>query len=266
MRNFQFCILLILLSCAITTVAPADESSGDEKIEDTKERIEEDVEDEEDGHHHHSKREKIVEDDEDVEGIIEAVFAILEVWGEYSIYVRYAAYPYATSSFHYNTSEKDNPEEDKGISLELSSEASWHLDNTYGQINKLAFRFSALNFELFNQTIFAGHEWFYSLSANGGLSFFVPNFAMDFYVGMFHLDFLHQVFFCFGAQVQIFFHPHLYLEVYNLNSIHKGLEFSYVSGCLSYALGRWGIGAGFNYSNFNGFAYLGPLIKISLWF
>jgi hypothetical protein len=207
-----------------------------------------------------------VEDDEDVEGIIQALFAFLEVWGEYSIYVRYAAYPYATSSYHYNTSEQDFPEENKGISLELSSEASWHLDNTYGQINKLTFRLLALNFNLFNQTIFAGHEWFYALSANGGLSLFVPNFAMDFYVGMFHLDFLHQVFFCFGGQIQLFFHPHLYFEVYNLNSIHKGLEFSYVSGCLSYALGRWGIGAGFNYSNYNGFAYLGPLIKISLWF
>lgn len=262
MWNIRLYILLILLSCAIVTAAPADENSGDDKIEDTKERIEEDVEDEE----HHSKHKTAEEDDEEAETIIEAVLAILQVWGEYSIFVRYAAYPYATSEYHYNTSEEDYPGEDKSISLELSSEASWHLDNTYGQINKLTFRFSALNVELFNQTIFAGTEWFYSLSANGGLSLFVPNFALDLYVGMFHLDFLHQVFFCFGAQVQIFFHPHLYLEVYNLNSIHKGLEFSYVSGCLSYALGRWGIGAGFNYSNFNGFAYLGPLIKISLWF
>jgi hypothetical protein len=54
--------------------------------------------------------------------------------------------------------------------------------------------------------------------------------------------------------------------VYNLDSIRKGLEFSYVSDCLSYALGRWGIGAGLNYSYFNGFGYLGSLIKISLWF
>jgi hypothetical protein len=267
MKKRKCCILLIFFSSVITAIAPADESPGDEKIEDTKERVEEDVEAEEG--HHHSRHPKMPEDADygsAIGGIFEAIFSILEVWGEYSLGVRYAAYPYATTLYHYNTSEMDFPEQDKILSLQLSSEANWHVGNTYGQNNKLSFRFSAFNFNLFNQNIFAEHQWLYAVSADGGLSFLAPNFALDLFLGAIHLDFLSQVFLSFGAQVLLFFRPHLYFEVYNLNSINGGLEFYYLSGCLSYALGRWGIGAGFNYSSYNGYGYFGPLIRLSLWF
>ena len=268
MKNIKFYILPILFSFAFTGVAPADESSGDKKIEDTKERVEEDVEDEE-GHHRHKEHPEMPADADygsAIAGIFEAIFNVFKVWGEYSFGARYAAYPYATTLYHYNTSQDDFPGAVKIYSIELSSEGNWHVGNTYGLNSKLSFRFSALNFNLFDQFVFAGHEWFNALSANGGVSFLAPNFSLDLFIGAFGLDFLDRVFLSFGAQVLLFFRPHLYFELYNLNSIYGGLEFFYISGCLSYALGRWGIGAGFNYSNFNGFSYLGPLIKVSLWF
>ncbi|HVO38420.1 MAG TPA: hypothetical protein VMV03_05250 [Spirochaetia bacterium] len=248
----------------------ADESSGDEKIKDTKkeigESVNEDNSDQEKSNDESKTRPTAEDSSNDQSPGGQLFLAILQIMMEYTFTARYAMYPYENGTYVYNTSVVDQPTEKKLFSVDFSSEAAWHVDSTFGEVNKVCFRFLGLNINLFNQFIFAGSEGFRALSANGGLCFFVPNFQLDLYVGIFRLDFVDRAFLSFGTQFQLFFHDRVYFEVYNLNSYYMGLEFSYVSGCLNYAFGRWGIGAGFNYSNYNGFEYLGPLIKLSLWF
>jgi hypothetical protein len=48
LRKGRFCILFVLFNCAIANVILADESSGDEKIKDTKKHIEETISENED--------------------------------------------------------------------------------------------------------------------------------------------------------------------------------------------------------------------------
>jgi hypothetical protein len=262
MRKIRISVLLILCSCIIANAAFADESSGDEKIKDTKKRIEEAINESEDD----SDAAASVEEDDDQQSLADLLFELIfKIWAGYSLSIRYAAYPYANPLYAYNISSLYLPEEHRIVSLELSADATWHLDNTYGEINKLCLRLSALNINLFNQFIFTRSEGFSALSANAGISFFFPNFMLDLFAGVFNLDFLDRVFASFGAKIQLFFSGHIYVEFYNLNSIYKGFTFTHAAGCLSYALGRWGIGIGFNYSNYAGFEYLGPFVKISLW-
>jgi hypothetical protein len=241
-------------------------SEGDEKIEETKDKIKEEAEKakEEERKRQEEKEEEEEEEEED-EG---SPFFELLFWYfiEYASKIRFADYPYEGSAdYYHNTSIYMAPEKEKIISLQLASDASYHFDETYAVTNRITGQITGIHANLFQQTIFSASESFSVVSLNGGLSFFLQDFILSGFVGFYKLNFLDDFLFSFGFMLQLFLPANFYIDFYNLNAVLIEVPFTHLAVSLNYAFWRFSIGLGYNFNKFVDVVYDGPCIKICFW-
>ena len=264
--KFIWIVLLLLLPLSMIP-AQDQEAEGDEKIEDTIKRIQEEAEEEEEG-----EAEGGAEDEGDSCAgcqIFGEIFREIlgELFWQYMFSVRFAPYPYAEQyAFRYSTLVFEPGEPGKVASIQASADLSTHFDGTYGNSNRLSAQLSALHFNLFNQTLFASSESLSILSLNGGLSLVIGGFDLSGFVGAYKVTTTDTFSVSMGLSSRIFLPGRLYLDLYSLYAfLNDTIRFVHLAANLNYMLWRFSIGGGYNYNNIVGFVYAGPCLKISFW-
>jgi len=271
---FLFFIIASLFYFFPSFTIESSETEGDEKIRETIERIKEEEEqiEEQEVEKEEADEGDEIRFDEDEGGFLgsfmgELMGQIFEALLQYSFTVRYAEYPYSASNdYIYNTSSLFYPEERNIFSLQLSTDFAYHFDETYSLINKMNAQISAVHINIFNQFIFSESEWFSIISGNAGLSFFLPNFMLNGYLGFFKLNFLERYLFSYGFSSKLFLLKNIYIDFYNINSTLGSLRFIHFAFSLNYAIRRFNIGIGYNYNDYAKVRYTGPCLKGSIWF
>jgi hypothetical protein len=260
-------IVLLLLVPLSTVSADDQDSEGDEKILETIRKIQEEEEQE--------KNYYDDDDDDDCSGcgllldgcleLLDAGFA--EIIWLYFASLRFAPYPYAAGAgYEFSSLEYRHFEKQKATSVCASADLSYHLDGTYGNVNRLAAQLSALHLNVFNQTIFATSESLSAVSVNAGMSLFIGNFDLNGFAGMYLLTTTGTCMFSTGLSSRIFLPWNLYLDVYSLNAFLNGrVRFVHLLASLNFSIWRFSIGAGYNYNSIVGDIYHGPCLKLSFW-
>jgi len=259
--------LLISFSAGLACAAD-DEKEGDRKIRDTIDRAEE-AED-------RAKRDdrETPSDPEEEErepglfGIIARAFfeAFFHVMFENASTLRFAAYPYSSASpYLYNTSTWILPEERKWVSLQVASDAANHLDGTWGNSNRLVAQLTGLHLNVYNLGIFSESEGLSVLSANAGITFFVPGFLLSGFLGGYTLDVLEATYLSFGFACQIFLPGHVHIDLFNVNAAIGYEIFSHWEGTVELSLWRFSLGAGWHHNVIAGTLYSGPCVRASFW-
>jgi hypothetical protein len=265
MKVILIILLLVLPLSAIT--AQDEEAEGDEKIEDTIRKIQEEAEAAEEG-------EEYSGDEEEGDSCVgceifgDIFFEILgELFFQYMALLRFAPYPYADQSlYRYSTLVSEPGEDGKIASLQTSVDLSIHFDGTYGNTNRLSAQLSALHFNLFNQTFFSRSESLTNLSLNGGLSLVIGGFHLDAFAGAYTITGIDSFVFSMGLGSRLFLPGGLYLDLYNLYAfLGDRIRFIHLVTSLNYTVWRFSFGAGYNYSSIVGDIYAGPCLKISFW-
>lgn len=254
--------LIVLLTLALFPLfADEEESEGDKKIKDTIRKIEE-AERERD-----SGRCKDDEDDAD-DGCFDACFDFLDfflAFLEYASLVRFAPYPYADAvDFDFSTLDYDDLEDYKIAYLQVGTDLSTHFDDTYGNTNRLTAQLSALQLNIFNQTIFSSNESLSFLSVNGGLSLLIRSVDLSGFAGAYFVITTGDAVFSTGLSCRIFFPGRIYLDVYGLYAF-LGEGILHVITSLNLAIWRFSIGLGYNYNQIVGDVYSGPCLKVNFW-
>lgn len=261
MKSCAFLALLLLFPLA-TGLADEGEGGGDQKIQDTIERIQEAQEDPEE-----QPDQDIDEEDEEQSLLFEILARIFaEIFWEYAFSVRFADYPYAENvDFFYSTTAFLDPWQTKAVSLSGASSLSYHFDGTAGNINRAGLHLGAFHLNIYNQNILSRHEAIAVLSANGGFSLILRGFALSGYLGVYRLSFLDTCQLSFGLASQIFLPAHLYLDIYNLNAVLNTVRFVHLTASLNWTARRFTAGLGYDYSNLAGFVYSGPCLRVGFW-
>ncbi len=187
----------------------------------------------------------------------------------YFINVRYSDYPYAgDTDYNFSGLSFGDNSPEKIAFLYSSLEASYlgkDIRDTYGATAKISGNFYSLNFNYFYHRIFSSEESISFYSLNGGIYFALANFTLTPFVGAFYVETVDEIRFSYGANLQIFFPGNYILDLYNINSSYGSLNFNHFSASLNYAVYRFNIGLGFNYNNYAGVSFSGPLVKLSFW-
>lgn len=256
--------LVLLALCGIAAGA----AEGDRKIRDT---IEEAEEAEERARKERRRPPREAEEDEEEPGlfglIARAFFeAFFHVVFENGVALRFAAYPYSRSSpFIYNTSTLIFPDERKWVSVELSADAASHLDGTWGNCNRLVAQLAGLHVNFYNLSVFAQTEGFSVLSANAGITFYVPNLMLSGFVGGYTLDVLENAYLSFGFSSQLFLPGRVHIEVFNVNAAIGDEVWSHWEATAGLSLRRLSLGAGWHHNSIAGALYSGPCLRAALW-
>jgi hypothetical protein len=265
MRLLWIVVLLTLPLCF--AVSQDQEKEGEEKIRDTIKQIQEEAEEE-------SEEETETEDEYDDDSCsgCQLFFDIfLDIFGElfweYAWAIRFADYPYAENSIYFhNASAFRYPREEKVVSLQAATDLSTHFDGTYGNINRISVQLTTLHANFYNQIIFAGSEWLSATSLNAGLTLSVQNFLLSAFAGGYKLNVLDNFILSFGFSSQFFLPAKFYLDLYNLNAVlNDKLQLIHWTVSLNYAIWRFSLGVGYNYSRFINSEYSGPSLKICFW-
>jgi hypothetical protein len=265
MKFLWITVLLTLpLFCA---VSQDQEKEGDEKIKDTIKQIQEEAEKE--------KEEEAETDDENDGDGCSGCQAFGEIFGdifseffwEYALSIRFADYPYAENAdYFHNTSIFRYPGADKVASLQAAADLSTHFDGTYGIVNRISAQLTTLHANFYNQSIFASSEWLSVMSINGGLSLSIQNFLLTCFAGGYKVNVLDNFILSFGLSSQLFLPARFYLDLYNLNAVlNDSIQFVHWTVSLNYALWRFSLGVGYNYSRFINSVYSGPSLKVCFW-
>jgi len=269
---FFLCIIASLFYFSPSFTINSSETEGDEKIRETIERIKEEEEQIEEQEVEKEEEDEVDEirfdEDSSLESFIgKLIGQIFKILFRYSFTVRYADYPYFAGNYYiYNTSSLFYPEERNIFSVQLSTDFAYHFDETYSLINKINAQISAVHINIFNQFIFSESEWFSIISGNAGLSFFLPNFMLNGYLGFFKLNFLERYLFSYGFSSKLFLPKNFYIDFYNINSTLGSLRFIHFAFNLNYSIRRFNIGIGYNYNDYAKDLYKGPCLKGSIWF
>jgi hypothetical protein len=157
----------------------------------------------------------------------------------------------------------------KIIFLNSSVEAAYlgkDINDTYGVTAKVSANLYSFHFNCFYQNIFSSEESLTLYSINGGYSFTAQNVMLTPFIGAFYIEPLEKARFSYGANLQIFFPDKYNLDLYTLNSWYGSLNFNNFSASLNRVFyNRLNIGMGFNYNNYAGVSFSGPIVKLSLW-
>ncbi len=156
----------------------------------------------------------------------------------------------------------------KIVFLNSSVEAAYlgkDIDDTYGVTAKISANLYNLHFNCFYQNIFSSEEKLTVYSINGGMSFATNSFILTPFLGAFYIEPLEEARFSYGANLQVFLPVNYILDLYTLNSSYGSLNFNNFSASLNYAFYRFNVGLGFNYNNYAGVSFSGPLVKLSFW-
>ncbi|MQY76190.1 MAG: hypothetical protein GH155_00995 [Spirochaeta sp.] len=208
---------------------------------------------------------------EDEEGEEDSFFAdllidLFSVLLFYSFTARFAEYPYSPNDdFNFNVSSFNYPDEHRIANLQLSVDTSYLQQSTWGTSSKFSGHLTAINFNGFYQYIFSGKEDFYIRSLNGGLSFILPGVLLNGFAGVFEHQDVDPKLVSFGLSTQIYLPLNFILDIYNLNAYYHSLGFHYLSAMLNYAVWRANIGVGYNYNDYAGVLFQGPMVRFSFW-
>lgn len=241
--------------------------SGEDKIKDMKERIKEEENAEEEQYQENGA----AGGEEDAEGeedcfFADLLFEIFRILLMYSFTARFAEYPYSPNDdFNFNVSSLEHPDEHKIANLQLSVDTSYLQESTWGVSGILSGHLTAINFNGLYQYIFSDGEDFYVRSLNGGLSFILPGVLLNGFAGVFEHEYVDEKLLSFGISTQIYLPSNFILDIYNLNAYYHSLGFHYLSVMLKYAVWRANIGVGYNYNEYAGVIFQGPMVKISFW-
>jgi len=152
--------------------------------------------------------------------------------------------------------------------LNSSVEAAYlgkDIDDTYGVTAKISANLYNLHFNCFYQSIFSSEESLTLYSINGGFSFSVQNVTFTPFLGAFYIEPLEEARFSYGVDLQVFLPDNYNLDLYTLNSSYGSLNFNNFSASLNHAFYRFNVGLGFNYNDYAGVSFSGPLVKLSFW-
>lgn len=137
--------------------------------------------------------------------------------------------------------------------------------DTYGATAKISANLYSLHFNCFYQSVFSSEESLTLYSINGGFYFATNHFILTPFVGALYIEPLEEARLSYGANLQIFFPDNYNLDLYTLNSSYGSLNFNNFSASLNREFYRFNIGLGFNYNNYAGVDFSGPLVKLSFW-
>ena len=93
----------------------------------------------------------------------------------------------------------------------------------------------------------------------------MPGVLFNGFAGVFEHEYVDEKLLSFGLSTQIYLPSNFILEIYNLNAYYHSLGFHYLSAMLKYAVWRANIGVGYNYNEYAGVIFQGPMIKVSFW-
>jgi hypothetical protein len=139
------------------------------------------------------------------------------------------------------------------------------IEDTYGVTGKISANLFLLHFNCFYQSIFSKDETLTLYSVNGGLALSAGNVTLTPFIGAFYIEPLEEARLSYGADLQIFLPYNYNLDFYSLNSSYGSLDFYNFSASLNYEFHRLNFGLGFNYNNYAGISFSGPLAKFSFW-
>ena len=137
--------------------------------------------------------------------------------------------------------------------------------DTFGATAKISANLYSLHFNCFYQSIFSSEESLTLYSVNGGFYFATQNFMLAPFLGAFYIEPLEEARLSYGANLQIFFPENFNLDLYTLNSSYGSLNFNNFSASLNREFYRFNVGLGFNYNNYAGVTFSGPLARLSFW-
>lgn len=260
-------IAVLLIYPLSFAVSQEEEKEGDEKIKEAIKQIQEEAEEE-------AEEDPEREDEYDGDGCsgCQLFFDIFldifeEIFWDYAWAIRFAAYPYAENSdYFHNASAFRFPGEEKAVSLQAATDLATHLDGTYGNINRIVFQLTTFHANFYNHIIFASSEWLSVTSLNGGLTLSIQNFLFSCFAGGYKLNVLDNFILSFGISSQFFLPGRMYLDLYNLNAVlNDKLQLIHWTVSLNYAVWRFSVGVGYNYSRFINTEFSGPSLKICFW-
>lgn len=137
--------------------------------------------------------------------------------------------------------------------------------DTFGATAKISANLYSLHFNCFYQNIFSSEESLTLYSINGGYSFATQNFIVTPFIGAFYIEPLEEARLSYGANLQVFLPDNFNLDLYTINSSYGSLNFHNFSASLNREFYRFNVGIGFNYNNYAGVSFSGPIARLSFW-
>ncbi len=137
------------------------------------------------------------------------------------------------------------------------------IDDTYGVTAKVSANLYSFHFNCFYQNVFSSEESLTLYSINGGYSFTVENVTLTPFIGAFYIEPLEEAELSYGADLQISLPDNYNLDLFTLNSSYGSLNFHNFSASLNRTFHIFNIGMGFNYNNYAGVSFSGPLARLS---
>ncbi len=186
--------------------------------------------------------------------------------GQYLTSLRFAAYPYAPGSpYSYNTSTWLRPDEEKRVSLQISSGVADHRDGTWGNSYRAVAQVSAFHVNLYRLGIFGETEDLTVFSANVGVTFFLPGFMLTGFFGGYGMEGLESAYLSAGLSCQLFLPGGVHADIFSLSSVIGNELFAHLEATLEVSLWRLSLGAGWHHNTIAGVVFSGPCARATLW-
>ncbi len=180
--------------------------------------------------------------------------------------VRYADHPYSGQCpYNFVGSADACPENEKFVFLQVDVEGAYLFKETYGLNAKTSMDLTILRITLFYQNVMEPDDYFNVFSGNAGFTIPIADGMLHLFAGFYLMDIISYMLFSFGAEFTYFLPADIILDIYSLNAFYGDLGFHTFSCSLSYALGNFSFGGGFNYNYYAGVVFMGPMLKITLW-
>jgi len=190
------------------------------------------------------------------------MFGFFDLFGQ----VRYADHPYSGQCpYNFVGSANACPKNEKFVFLQVDVEGTYLFEDTYGINAKASMDLTVLRVTMFYQTVMEPGDYFNVFSGNAGFTIPIGDGMLHLFAGFYLMDIISEMLFSFGTEFTYFFPANIILDIYSLNAFYGDLGFHTLSCSISYAIGNFSIGAGFNYNYYAGITFMGPLLKITMW-
>ncbi|MBN1799817.1 MAG: hypothetical protein JW822_14665 [Spirochaetales bacterium] len=180
--------------------------------------------------------------------------------------VRYASFPYDPNcNYNFVGWADESPDNEKIGYLQVDMEGAYLFEETYGLNAKASVNLSFIRVHCFYQFVFDPVDYFNVFSGNAGFTIPVADGMLHVFAGFYLMDIISYMTFSFGCEFTYFFPSNLIFDVYSLNSFFGELGFHTFSCTVSYAVGNFSFGGGFNYNYYAGITFMRPMLKVTLW-
>jgi len=180
--------------------------------------------------------------------------------------LRFASYPYdLQNAYNFVGWQSQSPDNDKFVYLQADVEGTYLFQDTYGINAKVSMNLSILRIHCFYQYMVDPGDYSNIFSGNAGITIPVADGMLHLFTGFYLSEMISEMTFSFGGEFTYFFPANLIFDLYSLNSFFGELGFHTFSCSLSYAVGNFSFGGGFNLNYYAGVTFMGPMLKITLW-